>query len=346
MKILLPYIDLNNHSINHPQVTGGSELFCRHLVNNFDTYIPQIPIEALNYNLKEKNAIVQRIIEEAITFDVDIIVSNFSGSIFAGHEITTKSPIPLMVIEHCIYPMLTVIAKWNNVVNRGHSVFFVSKAQEMRYQKMADRSEQSLYTTGHYIRPSYCHGEKSAIQDVEYDCMTIGRSYKGKDPFKLHRFLKDTDLRRLVISSRTDYDDQAYYEKNKHWDHTIWDQPYDVVMDTLGKAATYFSTCEYETWGITALEALSHGVPIILSSDKDIPHASEVIVASPRHYRRIPKGSASELIQGIQENDLDRQEVQDMTWEKHSEKAWRENFETAAQMTIDKFNKHHNSLFG
>ena len=42
------------------------------------------------------------------------------------------------------------------------------------------------------------------------------------------------------------------------------------VMKNLSKSMTYFSTCYHETWGITALEALSHGVPIILNSKKNI----------------------------------------------------------------------------
>ena len=39
MKILLPFVDLYDNNINHPMITGGAELFCRHLNNHFDVTV-------------------------------------------------------------------------------------------------------------------------------------------------------------------------------------------------------------------------------------------------------------------------------------------------------------------
>ena len=52
MKILLPFVDLYDNNINHPMITGGAELFCRHLNNHFDVRVQQIPIGALKYSLR------------------------------------------------------------------------------------------------------------------------------------------------------------------------------------------------------------------------------------------------------------------------------------------------------
>ena len=62
--------------------------------------------------------------------------------------------------------------------------------------------------------------------------------------------------------------------KYKDYDDVEWDIPYDKVIDNLSKFGTYFSTCNKETWGITALEALSCGVPIILNGYTDVSNCT------------------------------------------------------------------------
>ena len=120
-------------------------------------------------------------------YGADIIVSNFSGSIFSGAQLV-KSNIPIMIIDHVTYPMLSIIGRWDKARKNGHSVFFVSKAQENKYRMMAKRCGQVLPRSKEYINPSFCMGEKPKIQDIEYDCATIGRCYRGKDllPLPLH----------------------------------------------------------------------------------------------------------------------------------------------------------------
>ena len=108
MKILLPFVDLYDNNINHPMITGGAELFCRHLNNHFDVRVQQIPIGALKYSLRERDRISLDIIEEANEINADIIVSNFSGSIFSGAKLL-ESNIPIMIIEHCMYPMMSIL---------------------------------------------------------------------------------------------------------------------------------------------------------------------------------------------------------------------------------------------
>ena len=71
MKILLPFVDLYDNNINHPMITGGAELFCRHLNNHFDVTVQQIPIGALKYSIRERNRISLDIIEEANEINAD-----------------------------------------------------------------------------------------------------------------------------------------------------------------------------------------------------------------------------------------------------------------------------------
>ena len=73
------------------------------------------------------------------------------------------------------------------------------------------------------------------------------------------------------------------------------------LMKKLSNCKTYFSTWNEETWGITSLEALSHGVPIILNSDENGEHASLTVTDNPNHYRLIKKNDKGELVKAIED---------------------------------------------
>ena len=91
--------------------------------------------------------------------------------------------------------------------------------------------------------------------NIEFDCGTIGRCDSGKNPFKLKHMTKDTDVSSSVITSSTQLKkDIPYYNRNKEWNDVVWNEPYDRVIDSIAKMATYFSTRNGETWGITAMD--------------------------------------------------------------------------------------------
>ena len=116
-------------------------------------------------------------------------------------------------------------------------------------------------------------------------------------------------------------------------------------MTNLSKCGSYFSTWDKETYGITALEALSCGVPVILNSFKDGTHASEIIPASKEHYKLIPKNDKNALISAIKSfKGVDRKEIQEMTWEKHNLKSWKKHFVNCIDKTIEKFKNKNNNL--
>jgi len=338
MKILLPFQDPYNHALTHPIVSGGTEMFCKSIYDNFNTTVHQVPYESIDYSMKDKKKISQDIINHAENIGADVIISNFAQAIYCGSEII-KSHIPIMIVEHCVYPMASCITRWNNAIDNGHSVFWVSKWQEKKYKKMADRTNQRVVPITGYVNPSYCK-QKPQINETEYDCGTIGRCDSGKNPFKLKHMTKGRDVSSLVITSSTQLKkDIPYYNKNKDWDDVVWNEPYDKVIDNIAKCNTYFSTWNGETWGITAMEALSCGVPVILNCDNDGDHASEIIPAHKGHYKMIPNNDKDALYDAIKSFDVDRKEVQEMTWEKHSIDGWKLQFADAVNRTIDKFNR-------
>ena len=337
MKILLPFQDPYNHALTHPVVSGGTEQFCKSIYDNFDTEVFQIPIESIDYSIKEKNKIARNIINHAEEINADVIVSNFAQAIYCGSEII-KSHIPIMIVEHCIYPMASCVGRWNNAIDSGHSIFLVSKWQENKYRKMAERTNQRILSLTGYVNPSYCKVKQKLVEQ-KYDCGTIGRCDNRKAPFKLKTMTKNTDIKSLVITSQTQVQsDIKYWERNQHWDDVVWDKPYKEVMENIAKCKTYFSTWDKETWGITAMEALSCGIPVILNSDKDGDHASEIIPADKSHFIKIPRNDKDALVKAIKDlKNVDRKEILEMTWEKHSLKEWKKQFSNCIDMTIERF---------
>jgi UDP:flavonoid glycosyltransferase YjiC (YdhE family) len=82
-----------------------------------------------------------------------------------------------------------------------------------------------------------------------------------------------------------------------------------------------------ESWGITCMEALLHGVPVILLTDKSGRHSSEIIPAESWHFKMMNKNCKPEkLTEAIKEfqklNYKDRLVISQATKNKHSKEKW------------------------
>ncbi len=354
MKILLPYKEPENRKIDDPIVTGGIEYFCKLVYEHFDVEVYQIPYLACStWDMRRKREKSKDIIKKANEIGADIIINNFSHGIYCGSEMS-KSHIPIMNILHSMDNYLSIISRLNNLSHNNHSIFFVSEWQKNRYLEMAKRAKQKLCEVTDYINSSYCK-VKIPVSDNEYECGTIGRCNREKKPFLLKEMLKDTDIKNLVITNKPflNSDDDSvwekahnnYYEKGKTYDNVLWNLPHKEVMTNISKCGTYFSTWNNETYGITALESLSCGVPLILNGYKDNTHASEIIPASQNHYKVIPKNDKDALIDAIKSfKNIDKKEIQEMTWEKHNEESWKKHFANCMDKTVEKFNKKTSNL--
>ena len=351
MKILLLYREPFDRRITSDTVSGGGEMFCRSIYENFDDVtVRSIPFRAEEcWSGKEKNQEQRDIINHAEDINADVICSNYPNAIYTGATIQ-KSHIPIMSILHSVYKMTSIIQRINGLTHNGHSVFLVSKWQHQRYKELVGKIRNRYGDDGAYdnkdidisgyLNSSFCKIKKKIVDPV-WDCGTIGRCDRNKKPFILKDLLKDSGMKNLVISGKYQAEqDKNYYNKNKKHDDVEWDIPYEKVITNLSKFKTYFSSCNHETWGITALEALSCGVPLILNGYSDGTHASEIIPAHKRHYKVIPTDDKEELIKSIKSFDkVDRKEIQEMTWEKHSLEKWKNEFANAIDKTVENFKK-------
>ena len=354
MKILLPYRDSCDRDITSSVVSGGGEQFCKLIYDNFDDVVIYIvPSKAENrWSIIEKYEVQEKIVKRAEDIGANIIISNFPSSIYNG-KIIIKSKIPVMIVMHNRFKMRSIFSRLNKANERGHSVFLVSEHQKKYYQEFSDReharwpddNSNLMFDVADYIRPSFCIGKKPNIKDkFDYDCGTIGRCDNQKKPFLLRELVGD-DCKTLVMTSQAQEEGQSgYYNRMKKLykndKNVSWNDTHKNLMKKLSTCKTYFSTWNEETWGITTLEALSYGIPVILNSDKNGQHASTIVTDNPNHYKLIPTDDKEELKKAIKSFDkVDRKAIQDMTWEKHSFKKWKKHMSSCISKAIKKFNK-------
>jgi glycosyltransferase involved in cell wall biosynthesis len=98
-------------------------------------------------------------------------------------------------------------------------------------------------------------------------------------------------------------------------------------MKVMATGSAYVSTCPYESWGITALEALTHGLPLVLVTDSSGTHASQNVAAADSDYVLISKSIKLREFEELLEryrglSHADRVAISERTKAKHSKASW------------------------
>ena len=341
MKILLPYSTQHGQKFNSSMVVGGIEKFCHSIYETFDD------VEVLEINdMTDHQYNTNMIKKTAMQCGADIIICNWIQASFAGVKIV-DSQIPILLVCHENSSMLSTLPKFRKFREHGHSIFLVNPYQKMRLDLMSKRMNELPIVVDGYINSCYVSGNKPELVEPEYECCTIGRcDPRDKKPFIMKTLLKDTGIKNLLMSSSITEGSfcYKYYLKNKDWNDTLWDLEHNEVMKNLSKCKIFFQTYWNECFSITVMEALSHGLPVILNTKNNI-HASNVIPAHPSHYKNITYNSKEELVGAIKSFDhIDRKEIQDMTWEKHTHDKWKSHFLNCIDKTIERFKNKNNNL--
>lgn len=350
MKILMPYHTKNGITLEDDVVTGGLEMFARQIYTSIEGVIPVY----FDDHDRRTRATTGKIVQAMREHQPDVVITNYDYRT-ANLNLAKNLPnVPVVWVSHLgPGPRSKILEAMNMNTFMGefhNSVFFVSDNQYKRMNDMSLRlNKKALNPVSGYINPAYSSGDEKIVSEIEYDCITIGRSDKVKDPFWLHRKLKkDTSLNCAVFTDNNPKEEE-YNAKNailESMKPTFRGMPHHVLMENLLKANSYVSTCTLETWGITALESLARGVPLLLAHDFFGEHASECIPASSDHFstfrKKIKSQDFIDMIKGVRENTSfsKRQDIAGMTKEKHSKSNWVKSVERMIDMTIENKKKY------
>lgn len=331
MKILLPYVDVAGNDITSGVISGGTELFSRLVYQNFDVEVFPIPWNTDNEQNKRIISKMRGVIEDK---KIDLILSNNIKSVccYAIRDIG----VPILHITHTNYGLINSNITLNRMIAAGHSIYGVSQNNiDWLNEKSVRLGEPGIEFSG-IIKPAYCLTDLT-VNTVPYkQVVTVGRSNTYKAPFFIHgRF---GDYKTVVITSKgVDHDSVDYYESNKHKPHLL-DLPHAEVMQQLRNSTASVITCTKETFGITALESLSVGTPVLIRKLTTADHASTEIPASPDHYRAFDKtDDLQKLLFELEK--ADRIEIKQMTQAKHSRENWVRTLSNAFDKTIEFYKK-------
>ena len=340
MKILMPYVDIGNNSIDSNVVSGGTELFSRLITQHFDIVVVDIPWTTTVQDNKKYFNQIRNLIEE---HKIDLILSNNIKAIC--FYALRKLNIPILHITHTNYGLFTANETLAKMIQLGHSVYAVSQHNKTYFDSRASRMGQPVVNFSGILTPSYCQYDVPVNTSPQKKLITVGRSNSYKHPFIVHNMVRDTEYTAEIITSvGVDEDSIEYYERNKHLPH-IMKLPHNQVIEHIADSTALVMTCTKETFGITALEALSVGTPLIIRTDSTGTHASAEIAVDESHRVLIRK---SEETQSAIDKlvSLDRFSIKQMTQEKYGKDKWVTAYANVFDRTIEQYKNNSSLLFG
>jgi glycosyltransferase involved in cell wall biosynthesis len=344
MRILLPYFTRNNIEITDSVVIGGVERFAQLIYQNFDDVIP---VHFTDEDRK-KRRVTDKITAAIDTYSPDVVIVNYDNAPLTT-RLQAKTNTPILWISHTAAGGISKIGhmqQMHEFQEKGGVVAFVSKHQHLGMDKLSQRIEKKPLPIVDFINSAFCSGDEKVLEKT-YDAVTIGRTDKTKNPFWMPKKLDGSGLHNIVLTSHVSellYGEHLkYYEDNTKWERpneVLRNLPYDQVMTYMAQAGCYVSTCPVETWGITALEALAHGLPTILVTNTTDSHASESIPVINKDIIKVRstiKGEdLADIVRSLNKLTFtERQDISERTKAKHSLWAWKKNIEKVLTKTIE-----------
>lgn len=357
MKILLPYKKFSEVSIFDDKIPGGLEKFAKLVYQNIPNVIP---IE-FTFDDQRKRRVTAKMAYEAKKHNVDVILSNYDNTPLMT-RLQDQVNLPVFLIGHTLALTafkLKVMKEVPKFLAKGGTIALVSGYQFDTWKKMSGKVNPEFeFEISGFVCPSFCSGTEKKSYEKRNNIIVVGRGDKAKNPFfvinKLEEYKKKYGHQPFdvtVITTKYRLEKNAeYLRSNSHWDsdpqyRVFWSIPHDQVLDEISKSSVLVSTCPDESFGITAMEGLSHGVPVIVITNSDDKHASFDIAATMNHLSPLRKTCKPEaFVEAVQ--DLMKKpasftdEVYEMTQAKHSKDEWRKNILNLCEIAITRYEKH------
>ena len=329
----MPYVDIGGSSITNNVVSGGTELFSRLIVENFDVVVVDVPwVTTVNDNKRYVNQI-RNLIEE---HKIDLILSNnIKAACFYGLR---KLNTPIMHITHTNYGLFEVNKTLATMIGLGHSIFAVSQHNKNYFDSRSVRLKQPKLEFSGIVAPAYCQYDAPVNTSPEEKIIAVGRANSYKNPFILHKMVKHTNyVAEVITTTEVNRKSMEYYERNKHLPHLL-KLPHSEVIQRIANSTALAVTYIGETFGITALEALSVGTPLIIRTGSSGTHASVEIPTDESH--RVLVRNPEETKDAIDKLlKVDRLSIKQMTQEKYSKDKWIASYNNAFDSTIESYKK-------
>jgi len=334
MKILMPVIQHKDKNVRLDSdiVLGGVELFQKLAYENIEGVIP-VYITFEDRMERRTSDIMQRAVNE---HKPDIIFTNhFSHAYTVAFQ---QFDLPVVWLNHSpgirsIYNVESIKAKEEFAANGG-SIYFVSKDQHSKMNAISKRivGHEVLNAYG-YINSAFANGDEQVSENKYFDAVTVGRTDPTKNPFFLHTKLKESVLKSCVLTSIPLFDSDTqkeYADKNAHWEtprDTIRGLKHHDTMAVMSTGSVYVSTCPVESWGITALEALTRGLPLVLVTDSSGTHGSQAVADRDTDYIMVPtnvkRENLEDAINSLKDLTFDQRcDISNRTKAKHSKENW------------------------
>lgn len=341
-KILIPVrVGLKHHLKDYKlkkdskKVTGGIERFAQ-LIAEFSD-VEYVYITKEHREKRQTKSVIAAAINDVLP---DIVLSNEISYSCAGYF--QEFGIPLISIMH--EPLsrnrtiLDLGKNLHDIADKGGHIYFVSKNQLNFYDALFKRTFPfDISRIKGFVNPSYCDGDMKPSEEIEWEVSTVGRNDQYKDPFFVHRKFSKTNIKTLVMTGKSN---EKYGHENEHWNHTEYGLDHKDILRNISKSSSFISTWPEESWGITAMESLGSGTPIILCTNGTGKHSSETVAASPEHYIKLKKSdSVQDYLDAIgrfKSLTLDqRKEISDRTKEKHSRENFKKQIEDMINLRIE-----------
>lgn len=318
--------------------------------DNVDYYSSN-SVNTKEYFKNNKKQIYSRILKSIENFQPDIIYSNADFGSFYTPLMNLNIPI---IYNYHILPGTWADLNSGNLLheflNAGNSMICVSK---VHFDSVVNyyRKHRTKWTFDEIIPdgilfPSYSNQEE--IQSGTNTIKHCSRASKIKDTFLIHNMMESTDIKSEVYTSliRIGHEEEDPYITTNMKNYgsfprtTIVGLEHPKMIQQISKAGCVFVGNAPDTFCITALEALSHGVPIIVKGRNGTHPAKEMITEEYSEYVHIYSGKV-DFIEMAKKFVLlpisERMNIANAVYEMTSKEKYKKNMQNVLDKAVHKY---------